>query len=276
MVTFNDIYDAGLTGPLIVSTFFWCTVKYFQPSKETVLKNKLKAKQSGKKKSKTFQVTPINLIILFYNATLCIFSGLCFLNTFPIIMKTFLQFGWSKGLCNIQNQFYNDDGTYQKWGYWSWLFVLSKYYEIVDSYIVIYKERRPITLQVYHHIGAMIVFSWFHYDSGIGSFIFMVPNSFIHTIMYFYYGMSTLKINIPWKSSITVMQLIQLSFMLFVVCYSLIYLYPTCVTNSGKYSLYFMWCYLVWLIYMFSVFYIDTYNKKPITKKPASPTKKID
>ena len=122
MVTFTDVYDAGLVGPLIISTIFWVTIQYFQPSKAKVLENKLKLKQSGVKRSKTFNPTPINIVILFYNASLCIFSGLCFFNTFPIIMTLFKENGWNQGLCSIKNQFYNDDGSYQPWGLWSWLF----------------------------------------------------------------------------------------------------------------------------------------------------------
>lgn len=40
--------------------------------------------------------------------------------------------------------------------FWGWLFYISKYYEIIDTLIILAKGKRSSTLQTYHHAGALL------------------------------------------------------------------------------------------------------------------------
>lgn len=67
--------------------------------------------------------------------------------------------------------------------YYGWWFYLSKFYEVIDTAIIILKGRKSSLLQTYHHSGAMICM-WF----GIRYmappiWIFCVFNSLIHALM---------------------------------------------------------------------------------------------
>lgn len=245
--TFAHINDMGLTPSIICSASYWISIQLFQPTKqqEKLIKEK---KKNGGQGNKLFEHSFLNYFIFIHNLLLCIFSFACFINTFPIFVSLIWNKGWGQGICAIKGESANMSVT--GYGYWSYLFMLSKYYEVIDTYIVIAKGRRPINLQIYHHIGAMIGCSWFHYDKSVGSFIFMVPNAFVHSIMYFYYALSVLKIKIPFKSLITSLQMIQFIFGHCCIIYNMTMLYPDCLTDSEWY------CSIYHFIYIRYVFVI--------------------
>jgi len=138
-----------------------------------------------------------------HNFILCIFSACCFYNTFPIVYRLW-QEGWRDAVCYKFAQEYS--GTY---GWWSFLFYLSKFYEFGDTWIVMWKGRKPIFLQEFHHIGAVIGMWLVLTSKCTCGYIFVVENSFIHTIMYFYYGTSSWGIRFPFKFIITLLQMVQ-------------------------------------------------------------------
>ena len=67
--------------------------------------------------------------------------------------------------------------------FYGWLFYLSKFYEVVDTMIVLAKGKRSSTLQTYHHTGAMLsMWAGIRYMSPpIWMFVFI--NSGLHTLM---------------------------------------------------------------------------------------------
>jgi hypothetical protein len=67
--------------------------------------------------------------------------------------------------------------------FYGWFFYLSKFYEVLDTAIIIAKGKRSSTLQTYHHAGAMIcMWSGIRYMSPpIWMFVFV--NSGIHALM---------------------------------------------------------------------------------------------
>lgn len=67
--------------------------------------------------------------------------------------------------------------------YYGWLFYLSKFYEVLDTFIILAKGKPSSTLQTYHHAGAMIcMWAGMRYMA-IPIWVFVVYNSFIHTMM---------------------------------------------------------------------------------------------
>lgn len=67
--------------------------------------------------------------------------------------------------------------------FYGWLFYLSKYYEVIDTFIILAKGRKSSFLQTYHHAGAMIcMWAGIRYMSP-PIWMFVLVNSFIHSIM---------------------------------------------------------------------------------------------
>ena len=67
--------------------------------------------------------------------------------------------------------------------YYGWIFYLSKFYEVLDTFIILAKGKPSSTLQTYHHTGAMLcMWAGMRY-MGSPIWIFVVYNSFIHSLM---------------------------------------------------------------------------------------------
>ncbi|KAH6606658.1 hypothetical protein Trco_005811 [Trichoderma cornu-damae] len=95
--------------------------------------------------------------------------------------------------------------------YYGWIFYLSKFYEVLDTFIILAKGKYSSTLQTYHHAGAMMcMWAGMRYMA-IPIWIFCLFNSFIHALMYTYYTLSAFSIKIPtaMKRTLTSMQITQ-------------------------------------------------------------------
>lgn len=67
--------------------------------------------------------------------------------------------------------------------FYGWIFYVSKFYEVVDSAIIIAKGKKCSILQTYHHAGAMLcMWSGIRYMSP-PIWLWVVYNSGIHTMM---------------------------------------------------------------------------------------------
>ena len=67
--------------------------------------------------------------------------------------------------------------------YFGWIFYLSKFYEVLDTAIILAKGKKSSTLQTYHHAGAMMcMWAGIRY-MGQPIWIFTLVNSFIHALM---------------------------------------------------------------------------------------------
>ncbi|CAK7219035.1 hypothetical protein SEUCBS140593_003751 [Sporothrix eucalyptigena] len=95
--------------------------------------------------------------------------------------------------------------------FYGWLFYLSKFYEVLDTFIILAKGKYSSTLQTYHHAGAMMcMWAGMRYmSSPIWMFVFM--NSFIHTLMYSYFTFTAFSVRVPTKvkRSLTSAQITQ-------------------------------------------------------------------
>jgi hypothetical protein len=138
--------------------------------------------------------------------------------------------------------------------------------------IILLKGRRSSFLQTYHHAGAIITM-W----SGMNFkappiWIFVVFNSFIHSIMYAYYAATCIGLSPPGKQYLTTMQIIQF---LIGTPLAISYLFVNdCLrTDTARYATYINVAYLLPLTALFINFAVNTYGRK---NKIFKTVKKID
>lgn len=95
--------------------------------------------------------------------------------------------------------------------FYGWIFYLSKFYEVLDTFIILAKGKLSSTLQTYHHAGAMMcMWAGMRYMSApIWMFVFV--NSGIHAMMYTYYTLTAFNIRVPMlvKRTLTSLQITQ-------------------------------------------------------------------
>jgi len=186
---------------------------------------------------------------------------LCFSST--DIFSYFLQ------VCDTDGTFWNS------LGYYSYYFYLSKYYEIIDTIIILLKGRRSSLLQTYHHAGAIITMYLGYNYRAHPIWIFTTFNSFVHTIMYAYYAATSVGLKPPGKKYLTSMQITQ-----FWVGTSLAFWYEIgapkgCFSNAGsRFAIWTVLAYVFPLIYLFTAFARKMYGNRVKAAQAAKSVKK--
>ncbi len=138
-------------------------------------------------------------------------------------------------------------------------FMLSKIWEFMDTFLIMFRGQDTIFLQKYHHIGALWCF-YLSYYYNVSFIIYLTFfNSFVHTIMYSYYLASTLGIRFKTiKPFITLLQICQLSSGPIPTIN--VYIYQYYNTAEGLVAIISV-MYIIILIALFINFSINTYVK---------------
>nr|KAG5700103.1 hypothetical protein BaRGS_029853 [Batillaria attramentaria] len=154
-----------------------------------------------------------------------------------------------------------------------WWFYFSKFIELLDTvFFILRKKFNQVSfLHVFHH-GIMPISWWFGVKlvpGGFGTFHSLL-NSFIHLMMYTYYGLSALGPAFSrflwWKKYMTSMQITQF---VLVTIHSVQLLFIEC--DYPVFFVYWIGLYAVVFLVLFAHFYIQTY-----TKAKAARAKKSD
>ncbi|PWN54503.1 hypothetical protein IE53DRAFT_1644 [Violaceomyces palustris] len=164
-------------------------------------------------KGETASARIIRSLVILHNAALAIYSGWTWLNMFPLVVDFFLQ-GWrASGFEGVKLALCSMPTNQINLGRYTYLFYMSKYYEVVDSIILLIKGKKISNLQSYHHAGAIICM-WVatRYQSQ-PVWVFCVFNSFVHTLMYSYYLCSAMHWPFPktLKRNLTTLQIAQIA-----------------------------------------------------------------
>ncbi|XP_077209312.1 very long chain fatty acid elongase 2 [Paroedura picta] len=145
-----------------------------------------------------------------------------------------------------------------------WWYYFSKVIEFADTiFFVLRKKNNQITfLHVYHHATMFniwwCVMNWIPCGQ---SFFGPTLNSFIHVLMYSYYGLSVIPSMhkyLWWKKYLTQAQLIQF---LLTITHTLSAVVKPCGFPFG--CLIFQSSYMATLVILFVNFYVKTYRKRP-------------
>ncbi|XP_046960783.1 elongation of very long chain fatty acids protein 7-like [Vanessa cardui] len=140
-------------------------------------------------------------------------------------------------------------------------YFFAKVTELLDTvFFVLRKKDNQVTfLHVYHHLTIMWC-TWFNlkYEPSYSTIFLGTLNSYVHVIMYTYYGLSTfpeLAKKLWWKKYITSLQLIQFVLMLLQSAASAIF--PGCPPSYTLMIMIYINASL--FIYLFGKFYIKSY-----------------
>jgi hypothetical protein len=200
----------------------------------------------------------VQTITILHSAILAVYSLWTFVNSSRETYAFVSQYGYWAMLCDHGNVFWD-----KHIGFWCTHFYFSKYYEFVDTWIVLLKGRKPIFLQTYHHAGVVICMWFMTVTKSCACVVMLVLNSFIHTIMYSYYVYAALGFSSPLKHYLTSAQLLQ--FFIGIGC--TIPAYWNCQTSAQLFGLFIMQAYVVYLIKLFADFYRSSYGKKGAKKE---------
>lgn len=279
--------------PLTIAVVYFSAVHFVNPividrqkRKANLADEKLKESQTKRLRpapTKIAQTGLFKVFVFFHNVFLCIYSVWTFVGMLRCFGRTVasmsLKYNSSHSLsnfvyavCDVENGVFKQDSLTKNLTIYGWWFYMLKFYEVLDTVVILLKGRPSSLLQSYHHAGAMMcMWSGIRYRSP-PIWIFVVFNSFIHSLMYFYFSVCCLKIRVPVivKRVLTSLQISQ-----FVVGGSLAVFhafvwywdqqsnsYSNCIELAEQaLPLMINVAYLTPLTMLFAAFYIESYIK---------------
>ncbi|CAO1616475.1 unnamed protein product [Sympodiomycopsis kandeliae] len=160
-------------------------------------------------------ILPVSLryLVIAHNAFLAVYSGWTFYNIVPVVVKFFTLGFQAAGFEGLKVALCSMPVNTVTLAPYAWLFYISKYYEVVDSMILVIKGKTVSNLQSYHHAGALLAM-WIAYRyQSQAVWVFVAFNSGVHTAMYSYYFCSAMKWPFPktLKRNLTTLQILQIS-----------------------------------------------------------------
>jgi hypothetical protein len=196
--------------------------------------------------------------IALHNFGLALFSAAVAWNGWPILYQHLKQEGFFRTYCDPDDTLW-DSGL----GSWTFIFYISKYYEFLDTWILVLKGKPPSFLQVYHHtgiafcmwVGVLSHSPWLKYVT--------LLNSLIHTLMYTYFLIKTIypKVEIKAAKNLTSAQIGQFFTGIF-ASFPILIMGDDCDTSSSRFGLWCLQFYGYGLVGLFMAFAQKKYKKK--------------
>jgi hypothetical protein len=196
-------------------------------------------------------------VVAMHNLILAVFSGACAWSSWPIVISFFTERGFMAVYCDQDGSLWANG-----LGAWSTIFYISKFYEFVDTWILVLKGKDASFLQVYHHSGIAFIM-WGAVASQSTWLLFVVLlNSVIHTLMYTYFLIKTISPTTEIKSAryLTKAQIGQ--FLIGIAStVGIFFLGESCDTESSRFMLACLHTYGFGLIALFVAFANRKYKK---------------
>ncbi|KAI9276803.1 ELO family [Phascolomyces articulosus] len=241
--------------PVAIAGTYALTIHLLNPKNGKL--SRVEAKNKGVANASSSSKLMTSFVFL-HNLALAVYSMITFYN-----MASGMKRSWFQRDVDMHDAFCDKDENLwdDSLGYWGYLFYLSKYYEVIDTAIILLKGRRSSLLQTYHHSGAMLtMWAGIRYKA-TPIWIFVLFNSFVHSVMYCYYAATCIGLHPPGKRYLTSIQITQ-----FLVGMSLAISYlfvPSCLDTPGqRFAVSINVGYLLPLTYLFVDFARRTYGKR--------------
>lgn len=143
-----------------------------------------------------------------WNLFLAVFSLLGMLRTVPHLVLTLHSYGFQYTVCRSAVRSFGGGPP----GLWATLFVVSKYFELLDTAFLVLRKRKVGFLHWYHHC-TVLLYCWHAFIWELSTGIYFITMNFsVHTIMYFYYFLAAVCSRPPpWALLVTVLQISQMA-----------------------------------------------------------------
>jgi hypothetical protein len=196
--------------------------------------------------------------VAIHNLGLAIFSAVVAWNSWHVVVAHYMQEGLFSTYCDAEGTLWGASG----FGAWAVVFYISKYYEFVDTWVLVFKGKKPSFLQIYHHTG--IAFTMWGGVLSQSSWLMIVVllNSVIHTLMYTYFLIKTISPTTEIKAAknLTMAQIAQ--FYTGLGCsYGVFVMGDKCDTASSRFMLGCIHVYGYGLVALFMAFASRKYKK---------------
>jgi hypothetical protein len=204
-----------------------------------------------------FKGALFRIFVALHNMALAIFSFVCVSTVLPVVYHHYKQNGFLSIYCDRDGSLWRSG-----LGAWSILFYFSKYWEFIDTWILVLKGKGANFLQVYHHAGIVFIMHAAVASEGAWLLFVVLLNAFIHTLMYTYFAIKTVAPTVEIKSAkyLTMAQIGQ-----FLIgmgsTYGVLFMGETCDSASSRFSLACLHIYGVGLIFLFLAFARKKYKK---------------
>lgn len=146
-------------------------------------------------------------------------------------MEILRRWGFEVSICSPPVYTYGHGAC----GLWIFLFIYSKYFELLDTVFIILRKRPLNFLHWYHH-ATVLLYTWDGYcvEQPAGIY-FVAMNYSVHAVMYFYYFLaSQLQRPLSWGIFVTIAQISQMFVGVGVTCVSLYYSSVYTLSNTWK------------------------------------------
>ena len=196
--------------------------------------------------------------IALHNLALAVFSAVVAAKSWPIVISHLSEQGLFATYCDPDGTLWGQYG----FGTWAIIFYISKYYEFVDTWILVFKGKKPSFLQIYHHTGIAFCM-WVGVLSQSSWLIYVVLlNSIIHTLMYTYFLIKTISPTTEIKAAknLTMAQIGQ--FFTGIGCsFGVLLMGDKCDTSASRFGLACLQVYGYGLVFLFMTFAKKKYKK---------------
>lgn len=149
-----------------------------------------------------------------------------------------------------------------------WVFGISKYFELFDTVILILRKKEIQFLHWYHH-ATVLAFTWF-------SLVVLTPpgaifggvNSFVHTVMYYYYFLAAINKQVSWSKYVTRIQISQMVVGILIAGTWAYYHFSGAVCPMSHANIYMISSLLIYIsyLYLFLDFYFGRYKNAKAAK----------
>lgn len=143
--------------------------------------------------------------------------------------------------------------------FWSYVYYLSKFYELLDTLIFILKRKTLSFLHVFHHATVIVMcYFWLQFVQSL-QIVALLTNTAVHVIMYTYYFLCSINRPPSWKKAVTNLQIVQFVFS-FVASVATLWLHFKGDGCSGMYAWLFNAFFNVTLLLLFLEFHSKQYG----------------
>jgi len=199
-----------------------------------------------------------------HNFFLFVISVVMFFGVILGVVDLYFKGGSSAIMCNANGTYINS-----KLMFWIYVFYLTKPYEFVDTFIMIFKKRDLNFLHVWHHCTTFLLVWTTQIQAMNIQWISISANCFVHCFMYYYYFVSCLGYQVWWKRYLTLLQIVQFIITFSLNCYWAYAYYNGYNCAGTLFGFYFGMSIIFSFLLLFLKFYVDNYNSGKNVESPS-------